>query len=100
MIDKVDSRKKEQLEDGIRSGGASRRADRQINIGRSRFIVMHPRYCVSKTLYILVSGVCTCTAACLEFKGGESNRSAREWNRNEKQKEDEIGEGVEKDWKV
>lgn len=77
---------KEQLEDGIQSGGASRRADRQINIGRSRFIVMHPRYyCVSKTLYvyiyiyILVPGVCTCTAACLEFKGGERNRSARDW---------------------
>lgn len=111
---------KEQLEDGIQSGGASRRADRQINIGRSRFIVMHPRYyCVSKTLYvyiyiyILVPGVCTCTAACLEFKGGERNRSARdwketlecgeggEWNRNEKQKEDENGgREMEKDWKV
>lgn len=59
-------------------------------------------------IYILVSGVCTCTAACSEFKGGESNRSGGkrrysegeggEWNRNEKQKEDEIGE--EEDWKV
>lgn len=49
-----------------------------------------------------MSGVCTCTAACSEFKGGESNRSGGkrrysegeggEWNRNEKQKEDEIGE--------
>lgn len=95
MIDKVDSRKKEQLEDGIRSGGASRRADRQINIGRSRFIVMHPRCCVSKTLYILVSGVCTCTAACLEFKGGESNRSARGWKETL-----ERGRGMESKWET
>lgn len=83
---------------------ASRRADRQINIGRSRFIVMHPRYCVSKTLYVYPSagGVHVHTAACPEFKGGESISSrveGGEWNRNRrKEGGDEIGRRERKEW--
>lgn len=110
---------KEQLEDGIQSGGASRRADRQINIGRSRFIVMHPRYyCVSKTLYVYIyiyprAGGVHVHGCMLGIQRGRkesiSSRLERdvrvwgggEWNRNEKQKEDENGgREMEKDWKV
>lgn len=65
------------MEDGIQSGGAPRRADRQINIGRSRFIVMHPQYCVSKTLYVYISSCRGCARARLHARNskGESNRS-------------------------
>lgn len=78
---------------------ASRRADRQINIGRSRFIVMHPRYCVSKTLYVYPSaGVCTCTR--LHARNSKAaNRSARGWREGsgieteEKKEETKLGEG-------
>lgn len=76
---------------------ASRRADRQINIGRSRFIVMHPRYCVSKTLYVYPSagGVHVHTAACPEFKGGESisSREGSGIETEEKKEETKLGEG-------
>lgn len=59
------------MEDGIQSGGASRRADKQINIGRSRFIVMHPRYCVSKTLYVYISSCRGCARARLHARNSK-----------------------------
>lgn len=77
MINRVESLyEKETIGSGGGGGGGGRiEASGQTNKHweRSRFIVMHPRYCVSKTLYVYPSagGVHT-GAACSEFKGGES----------------------------